>query len=120
MKQLYRYYEVSYEECVTVVLEKFNVVKETDASYWYVPENMPDEQRYRKVVRKGAMRSKCYDTREAAFASFKIRKNKQMRHLTSKLRDLKWLLPQLQEMSAPLTTLNFSREPLDAEFTQCQ
>lgn len=119
-KQLYRYYEVSYEERVTVVLEKFNVVKETDASYWYVPEHMPDKPEYRRVVRKGATRSKCYDTREAAFASFKIRKDRQVRHLRSKLRDLEWLLPQLKDWTAPVTTRHVDRESKYAEFTLCK
>lgn len=106
-KQLYRYYEVSYSECVSIVLETFRVVKETDASYWYVPEHGPDKPR---IVRKGATRSKCYDTREAAWASFKIRKHKQMGHLASKLRDLEWLLPQLNDCTAPVNTRHINRE----------
>jgi len=77
VKQLYRYYEVSYEGCVTIVLETFRVVKETDASYWYVSERWPEKPR---IVRKGATRSKCYDTREAAWASFKLRKRADRAH----------------------------------------
>lgn len=117
MKQLYRYYEVSYSECVTIVLETFRVVKETDASYWYVPEHGPDKPR---IVRKGAMRSKCYDTREAAWASFKIRKGRQVRHMRSKLRDLEWLLPQLNDWTAPVTTRHVDRESKHAESTLCK
>ena len=116
MKQLYRYYEVSYEDCVTVVLETFRVVKETDASYWYVPEHGSDKP---KVVRKGATRSKCYDTREAAFESFKIRKHKQISHMVGKLRDLEWLLPQLNG-EAPVATRHFNRESRHAGFTLCE
>lgn len=92
------------------MLEKFRVVKETDASYWYVPEHMPDEPRYRKVVRKGATRSRCYDTREAAWASFKIRKRKQIAHMRSKLRDLEWLLPQLNDIGIPVNSRHIDRE----------
>lgn len=121
MKQLYRYYELSYSNCVTVVIETFRVVKETNASYWYVPEHMPDEPKYRRVVRKGATRSKCYDTREAAFASFKIRKHKQINHIRSKLEDLEWLLPQLDKMvGAPIVMRSFNRESNHAEFTLCK
>lgn len=114
MKQLYRYYEVSYSECVSIVLETFRVVKETDASYWYVPEHGSDKPR---VVRRGATRSKCYDTREAAWASFKIRKRKQIAHMRSKLRDLEWLLPQLDKMvGAPIVMRSFNRESNHVEF----
>jgi len=108
-KQLYRYYEVSYEECVTVVLEKFNVVKETDASYWYVPEHGHGRPH---VVRKGATRSKCYDTREAAWASFKLRKRAQIAHMLNKVDTLRWLLPQLND-GAPDTTKYFYYSGVD-------
>lgn len=116
-KQLYRYYEVSYEECVSIVLETFRVVKETDASYWYVPEHGPDKPR---IVRKGATHSKCYDTREAAWVSFKIRKHKQMGHLASKFRGLKWLLPQLNDMGPPVNSRHIGRKPNHVEFTLCK
>jgi len=103
MKQLYRYYEVSYEGCVSIVLETFRVVKETDASYWYVPKHGPDKPR---IVRKGATRSKCYDTREAAWASFRLRKRAQIAHMRSKIGTLQWLLPQLND-EALATTKDF-------------
>lgn len=90
VKVLYRYEARDNTRSVVLVLKKFNVVRETECGYWYVPWSIrnhespmgvkwfKDQQRW---VSKNSRKRRCYPTTEEAMESFRIRSQWRLKHL---------------------------------------
>ena len=74
---LYRYSDFMGETGVAIRIQEFKVERETDKTY-FIKRNVYGKKM--RQVRKGALRSFAYDTKDKAFDSYMARKRKQLWH----------------------------------------
>lgn len=103
MKQMYRYEEYGDERGTYIHLIKFIVVRETPAGFWVINEGCVNYdqgfiEKHKRLVKKGAVRSYCYETKSQAMSSFYIRKSKHLTHLERKAKTLNLVLNKLEEI----------------------
>ena len=106
MQQLYRYKDLAGPDGIRVYLETFYVAKETPCGYWYAENRVFTSETFKKHwrwVAKDANRSRCYDTLEAAWLSYRIRKEKQKWHMETGLKQVTRVLESIQDQETPPT-----------------
>lgn len=79
----YRYRTCYDGQGITVLEERWRVIKETEAGYWINPEGIPlgNIPHVTKFVLKNSRRRYAYPDRQEAWSSFCIRRRKYERHL---------------------------------------
>lgn len=102
----YRLRDALYGDGVHVLLEVFEVLKETPQGYWVASEYRPrwcsfeelKKSRQAKWVAKNTRIRRCYPTIEEAIASFKCRKESQISRLRSQLEQAEKVLEHFDQV----------------------
>ena len=85
---LYRYHDFNDR----IFLYKFKAIRETEASYLVIDN---EKERW---VRKGAMRSFCYDNKKDAWRNFTKRKEKQLKLLKGQVNRIEEVLRTIKKI----------------------
>ena len=104
----YRLNDHLYEQGVTVVLEKFRVIKKTPKGYWVLSQYGPSwlspedliKRKYAKWVSATSTKRYCYPTVELAASSFRRRKEVQMDRLQHQLDQARHVVSNLDSVTS--------------------
>lgn len=102
----YRLIDILDETGILILLEKFEVIKETKKCYWVESENsfkwcnLAEKKKLKQVrlVSKSSAKRYCYPTIELAFNSFRIRKIKQVSILEKQLDQAAHIVKNLENI----------------------
>lgn len=107
----YRLHEVLWETGIKVLLERFEVVKETPCGYWVSSQYNPSwlnfeelrKRKFLKWVSKTGTKRYCYPTMELALASFKRRKQVQANKLRYQLQQVEDVIDNFDKLTVDPT-----------------
>jgi hypothetical protein len=80
----YRYVDISFSDGVRLILEKYTVERETPKGIWLLPPYLGAGSRWMR--REGRF---AHATKEAAWTSYRARKEAQQRHISIQRRRVK-------------------------------
>ena len=92
----YRYSDYIYGHDIKIRLEVFYTVKETPKGYWVISSYIPDSKK--RWVSKTSTKRYCYPTKEEAFNSYKIRKNRHLQHIRKQMDHVNVILSQIESI----------------------